>query len=227
MIRKTIVLAMAALAVAACDSRRGMQVRTFELHRLNYKEAETLLTPYIREGGFISGQNRLLSVREKPDQLDSIAAILKRYDGRPQALTLHFQVIEAGDFEGTDPNVARVAAPLREMLRYRGYRLLSEVTLPAVEGRPFEQTGNGLSIKGSVVEVTPSGPDAGVTLEVEVASADGRVSAAVSGAPGQTLVLGSAQRQGGGALIAAVQPELGAMVVAPPPASVSPAPARP
>lgn len=225
--RKLMVLALAGLALAACDRQRGMQVRTYELHRLSYKEAETLLTPYISEGGYISGQNRLLSVREKPAQLDSIAAILKRYDGPRQALTLHFQVIEAGDFEGTDPNVARVAAPLREMLRYRGYRLVSEVTLPGVDGLPFEQSGNGITITGKVDQVTPSGPDASVTLEVDVRTADGRVAAAVTGAPGQTLVLGSAQRQGGGALIAAVRPELGAMVAGQGPAQPPPPPARP
>ena len=224
--KKTIVLALAALAVAACDSRRGMQVRTYELHRLTTQEASTLLTPYIDEGGYVSGTRHLLTVREKPEKLDSIARILKRYDGPPQALTLHFQVIEAGDFEGTDPTVARVAAPLREMLRYRGYRLVREVTLPGVAGMPFQQSEQNLRITGKVDEVTP-GPGGSVTLEVEVAAQGATVSAAVSGAPGQTLVLGSAQRQNGtGALIVAVRPELGSMVAgqAPGASGVVPAP---
>jgi hypothetical protein len=209
--KKTIVPALLVLA-AACDSRRGMQVRTYELHRLTTQEATSLLTPYVDEGGYISGTNRLLTVREKPDKLDSIARILKRFDGAPQTLTLHFQVIEAGDFEGTDSTVARVAAPLREMLRYRGYRLVREVTLPGVNGLPFQQSGGDLRISGKVDQVTP-GPEGSVTLEVEVTTQDATVSAAVSGAPGQTLVLGSAQRQNGaGALIVAVRPELGSMV---------------
>ncbi|HEX8903487.1 MAG TPA: hypothetical protein VF771_01455 [Longimicrobiaceae bacterium] len=213
--KKMMVFALLVLA-AACDSRRGMQVRTYELNRLTTQEATSLLTPYIDEGGYITGTRRLLTVREKPEKLDSIARFLKHYDGAPQALTLHFQVIEAGDFEGTDSTVARVAAPLREVLRYRGYRLLREITLPGVEGMPFQQSDGQLRIIGKVDEVA----DASVTLEVEVRTDDGSVSAAVSGAPGQTLVLGSAQRQNGaGALIVAVRPELGAMVAGQPPAA--------
>jgi hypothetical protein len=212
MIRKMMVLALCCLAVAACDSRRGMQVRTYELHRLTQQQATSLLTPYITEGGMISGQDRLLTVRERPERLDSVAKILRRFDGPPQSVVLHFQVIEAGDFEGTDPNIARVAAPLRETLRYRGYRLLHEITIPTVAGSPFQHVSQDLRITGQVDQVTPSGPDASVTLAVEVGTQDGSVGATVSGAPGQTLVLGSADRQGGGALIAAVRPELGAMV---------------
>ncbi|HSU12979.1 hypothetical protein [Longimicrobium sp.] len=215
---RTIALAAALLALAACDRERGMQVRTYELHRLTYKQAESLLTPYIREAGMISGQDRLLTVREKPDRLDSIAKILRRFDGAPQSVVLHFQVIEAGDFAGTDSAVAAVAAPLREMLRYRGYRLLREVTVPATAGQPFSHTGANLRIEGEVQQVTPA-PDASVTLKVAVRADSASVEAAVSGAPGQTLVLGSGDRQGGsGALIVAVRPELGAMVAAPPPA---------
>ena len=213
---KTIAAAAALLALAACDSKRGMQVRSYELHRMSYKQAETLLTPYIREGGFISGQDRLLSVREKPDRLDSIAAILKRYDGAPQAVTLYFQVIEAGDFDGTDPAAAPVVAPLRDVLRYRGYRLLRSVVVPAMEGGDFQDADAGLRIAGTVERVTPSGPDAAVTLKVQVEADSASVMTGVSGAPGQTLVIGSARKQGGtGALIVAVRPVLGAMVANP------------
>lgn len=203
---RTIAVLAAALLAAGCDSRRGMVVRTYELHRLGYPEAETLLTPYVGEGGFISGKGRLLTVRERPDRLDSIAAVLKRYDGAPLAVTLHFQVIEAGDFGGGDSAIARVEAPLRELFRYRGYRLLNDVTVRAVEGVPFAHQERDVRVTGTVRAVTPSGPDAGVTVEVAVATADGSVSTAVSGAPGKTLLIGSQKKGGGGALILAVQP---------------------
>ncbi|MBV9107863.1 MAG: hypothetical protein JO306_00475 [Gemmatimonadetes bacterium] len=215
---KTIAAAAALLSLAACDRGRGNQVRTYELHRLSYKQAETLLTPYIREGGYISGQDRLLSVRESPDRLDSIATILKRYDGAPQAVTLYFQVIEAGDFDATDPAAAPVVAPLRDVLRYRGYRLVRSVVVPAMEGGDFQDTEAGLRIAGTVERVTPSGPDAAVTLKVQVDADSASVMTGVSGAPGQTLVIGSARKKGGsGALIVAVRPVLGAMVAAPAP----------
>src|SRR5688572_4361677 len=185
-------LALAALALGACENKsRGMAVRTYTLHRMTYEDAMTLLTPYIREGGYISGKGRLITVRERPAQLDSVAAILKRYDGAPQAVTLRFQVIEAGDFAGGDSAIARVEAPLRELFRYRGYRLLGEVTVRALEGASFHQSQDGLEVAGKVSEVTATGPDARVTVEVAVTSPSGSVSTSVSGAPGRTLVIGT------------------------------------
>lgn len=214
------VLALAALALAACDKRRGMTVRTYELHRLSYPEAETLLTPYVEEGGYISGKNRLLTVREKPERLDSIAAILKRYDGAPRAVTLRFQVIEAGDFAGGDSAIARVEAPLRQLFRYRGYRLLADLTVRGVEGAKFAQSQPDLSVSGQVREVTVAGHASQVTLDLTVETPRGSVTTSVSGAPGKTLVIGTQQQAGrDGALIAAVTPELATP-------SADPAPAR-
>jgi len=200
------VLALAALALGACDKRRGMTVRTYALHRLTFQEASTLLTPYVDEGGYISGKDRFVSVRERPERLDSIAAVLRRYDAAAAAVTLRFQVIEAGDFAGGDSTIARVEAPLRELFRYRGYRSLGEVTVRTMEGMPFRQEQEGLRVAGSVGEVTPSGPDARVAMEVEVTTPSGSVSTSVSGAPGKTLVIGTQKKTGGGAIIAAVTP---------------------
>ena len=212
--KKTIAAAL--LLLSACYSRRGMVVRTFELHRLSAHDATNLLTPYVTEGGMITGDKQLLTVRETPARLDSIGRILGRYDGAPRAVTLYFQVIEAGDFDASDPAIASVVAPLRDVLRYRGYRLLREVAVPAVEGGDFEQRDAGLRIAGQVEQVTETGPEAAVTLKVQVETDSASVITGVSGAPGQTLVIGSARNRGGaGALIVAVRPVLGAMGTAP------------
>lgn len=201
-------LALAALALGACDKRRGMTVRTFELHRLTLDEAETLLTPYVGEGGFISGKNRLLTVRERPAGLDSIAVILRRYDGAARAVTLHFQVIEAGDFAAGDSAIARVEAPLRALFRYRGYRLVGDLTLRTLEGATFEQSQPGLNVSGEVRQLSV-GSDPQVALDLHVETTWGSVTTSVSGAPGKTLVIGTQQQAGrDGALIAAVTPEL-------------------
>jgi len=199
------VLALAALALGACDKRRGMMVRTYTLHRMTSQDAMTLLTPYIEEGGYISGKDRLITVRERPAQLDSIAVILRRYDGAPQVVSLHFQLIEAGDFAGGDTAIARVEAPLRELFRYRGYRRVGEVTVLVMEGGHFRQQQPGLRVEGSVREVT-AGPDTRVTLDMEVEGESGAVSTSVSGALGKTLLVGTQTRAGGGAIIAAVTP---------------------
>lgn len=202
-------LALAALALGACDSHRGMVVRTYPLHRLSTDDAVTLLTPYVGEGGYLTGRSRFVTVRERPAQLDSIAAVLRRYDGAPQTVTLHFQVIEAGDFAGGDSAIARVAAPLRELFRYRGYRLLGEMTVVTLEGGHFLQVQPGLRIDGMVREATAAGPDARVTLDLDVTGGDGSVATSVSGPPGKTLIVGSQKKAGGGAIIAAVTPEVG------------------
>jgi hypothetical protein len=205
--RKTMaVLALAALALGGCDKRRGMTVRTYTLHRLSFQEASTLLTPYVDEGGYISGKDRFVSVRERPERLDSIAAILKRYDDAAAAVTLRIQVIEAGDFAGGDSTIARVEAPLRELFRYRGYRSLGELTVRTMEGTHFRQEQDSLRVEGWVREATAAGPDARVTVDVEVVSPSGSVSTSVSGAPGKTLVIGTQKKTGGGAIIAAMTP---------------------
>jgi hypothetical protein len=203
--RTMAVLALAALALGACDSRRGMTTRTYPLHRLSSEDAVTLLTPYVGEGGYLSGRSRFVTVRERPAQLDSIAAVLKRYDGAPQVVSLRFQVIEAGDFAGGDSAIARVEAPLRELFRYRGYRRVGEVTVLVMEGGHFRQQQPGLRVEGMVREVT-AGPDARVTLDMEVAGESGSVSTSVSGALGKTLVVGAQKAAGDGAIIAAVTP---------------------
>ncbi|HEV7587654.1 MAG TPA: hypothetical protein VGO40_05950, partial [Longimicrobium sp.] len=78
----------------------------------------------------------------------------------------------------------------------------------AMEGTPFRQEQEGLRVAGQVREVTATGPDARVTVDVEVTSPSGSVSTSVSGAPGKTLVVGTQKRTGGGAIIAAVTPEV-------------------
>ena len=202
------VLALAALALGACQSKsHGMTTRTYPLHRLSSEDAVTLLTPYVGEGGYLSGRSRFVTVRERPAQLDSIAAVLKRYDGAPQVVSLRFQVIEAGDFAGGDSAIAQVEAPLRELFRYRGYRRVGEVTVLVMEGGHFRQQQPGLRVEGTVLEVT-AGPDAQVTLDMEVEGESGSVATSVSGELGKTLVVGAQKAAGDGAIIAAVTPTL-------------------
>ena len=94
---KRLVLAVLLIVVAGCDRNRGMETRTFELHRLTNDEALALLTPYITEGGRLSGKNRLITVQERPERMKVIEEVLGRYDGNQNAVDvmLHVQVIEA------------------------------------------------------------------------------------------------------------------------------------
>ncbi|HWK88721.1 MAG TPA: hypothetical protein VNP72_01950 [Longimicrobium sp.] len=207
MIRRMAAAAVLAALAACGNDRAGTEVRTFVLHTLTVEDASALLTPYVRQGGFLSGRRHLLTVRESSEQLDTIAAVLQRYDGAPEIMSLHFQVIEAGDFAGGDSAIARVEAPLREMLRYRGYRLVRDVTVQAVEGRGFSHKEEDVQIEGVLTEVTATGPNPSVTLDVGVMMENGEIKTSVSGQPGKTLVIGTQKQQGGaGAVILVVRP---------------------
>lgn len=147
---------------------------------------------------------------------DSLTAELRRASGdqhlqtgAPEAVTLHFQVIEAGDFAGSDSAIARVVAPLRETFRYRGYRLVADLTLRTLAGSQFAQHQADIRVGGTVREVSTRGPDPRVTLDLTVETSRGAVTTSVSGAPGKTLVIGTQQAADrNGALIAAVTPTI-------------------
>src|SRR5262245_50713739 len=97
-------IALLLVTLVACDKQRGMETKTYQLHRLKTDEALELLTPYIREGGRLSGKNTLITVTEKPDRQKVIEELLKKYDGTGEAIDigLDVQVIEADGFEKTD-----------------------------------------------------------------------------------------------------------------------------
>src|SRR5687768_4998329 len=99
---KKLLLFALIMTLGACDKadRRDMELRTFELNRLSNDEALALLTPYIREGGYVSGKNKLITVREKADRIKVIEDVLKKYDGIGEAadVVLRVRVIEANGF---------------------------------------------------------------------------------------------------------------------------------
>jgi hypothetical protein len=138
------------VAIAACSPTRQMETRTYQLSRLSTEDAISLITPYIRERGWVGGRNRLISVREDAGRQKEIADLLKKYDGGGSAVdvVLDMQVIEADGFTGQDPAIADVAGTLQQMFKYHGYRLVGSTHIQVREESNFRQSGPGFIISG-------------------------------------------------------------------------------
>jgi hypothetical protein len=189
-----------------------MELRTFQLERMTLETAVPLLTPYIRDGGTISGRGSLITVREEPERLDRIAEILARYDRPPQVRVVVY-VLEAGAFEGASG--LPFETTLRELLPYRGYRLLDDASFSTTQWTTFAREGrSAFTIRGEVKEVraNPTDGSAIIDLAVEGRTEAGRgdhISSTVSAPFGETIVVASHRSGGEGvALIVALRADL-------------------
>lgn len=203
---KRFALVLAILAIAACDNKRGMETRTYEITRLTKAEVDALLTPYIGDGGYLDAEARLVSVRERPERLKLIEELLKKYDGGGEAadIVMNIQVIEANGFTERDSAIADVEGTLREMFKYRGYKLLGETRVQAREDGTFRNTNEKFQISGALQRIRTDGTEQRLPLRIELqvpsrASLESTVTAVI----GKPLVLG--QSMGDGAIILVVR----------------------
>ncbi len=204
----------------------SLEVRTFTLQRLEAEAAYGLVDPYVyrdREGrpGMMSISEGLITVRELPENLNRIAAVLEEYDRARAAVRLHFQLIQANGFDDRDESIQAVETELRKLLRYDGYRLVGETVLQLREGSMGQQV-----LQGTMEGVSPdesrfqleasvgvtSAEDQGSSVELWVALArfgQNILGTEVNASNGQSLVLGTTWAQiGGGALILVVTPTI-------------------
>lgn len=206
-------IALLIVAAAACDNRRDLETRTFQLQRLSHEEAIVLITPYVRDGGLVSGRNKLITVREREDRLKVIEEMLRKYDGMGKAadVTLRFRVIEANGFTGTDSAIADVEPTLKETFRYRGYRLVGETVVRAREESSFSQTvGETLQISGEVGPVYVDQNERRVPVRIVLRGRreGGMVElmSTVTASMGKPVVLGQSTSRG--AIILVINPAL-------------------
>ena len=214
---KKVVMLMIALVtvVSACDKTRGMEVRTYKLNRLNIDDAGSIIQPYIREGGYYSGKNRLITIREKPDRLKVIEDLLKKYDGLGDAvdIVLNVQIIEANGFTERDSAIADIEQTLRETFKYRGYRLAGETRILAREGTGFRTTTAGnFMLEGEVDRVAMSGTEQRVPIELRLIRQPSPnmqpvdLAGTITGTVGKPTVLGQSTNQG--AIILVIRPSI-------------------
>jgi hypothetical protein len=203
------VAALLLLALVACDKKRGMETRTFELTRLSNDEAMALLTPYIREGGYISGKEKLISVTEKPDRLQLVDELLKEYDGGTGALDIQLdvQVIEANGFESADATIADVESTLRQMFKYRGYKLIGSTRIQTREGEDFMQATKQFKVQGRVQRMRGRGNEKRMPITVRLQTNDSEMMSTVTATVGKPVVLGQSTTKGG-AVILVIRPSV-------------------
>lgn len=194
---KAMLCMAASTMLFGCLLERDMEVRVFELERLDPDEVVSLIEPYVypdREGsqGYVSVTDNTLTVRELPENLDRIAAVLERFDTPRSTVLLKFQIVAANGYEGSDPEIATVEVELRKLLRYKGYKLLANTIVRVLEGENATQmvivNENPLEIR---VGIGPVRGEA-VELEVQVSAPRTQVLATVVNLQfGRTVVLGT------------------------------------
>ena len=207
-------------------------VKTIPLRSLEPRDAASLIAPYIvseKGGVFDAGRASAITVRETGERIQMIEAVLRERDRvvAPVTLTLRFQLIAADSVPASDPAIEPVASSLRELFKFRGYRLLSEgvTTTSAHHGYTVTLSdGDGrVTLTGMVEDVEADGRSGSVNLKVTLTKntyqvVDGKPSGreetllgtGVTIPLGQTVVLGSAAAAGGRrqALILVVRPEV-------------------
>lgn len=118
----------------------------------------------------------------------------------PKSARLHFQLIEANGFEQADPRIADVVEQLTDSLRFEGYSLNSEFSVPlaALSPEPGDE-GDGprfvfVPKEGGVrLEIGNLGEDQKLHIRIDQGP-ETIVEATVGLRLDQTLVLGSVPR---------------------------------
>src|SRR2546422_6069491 len=211
-----------AALLAACSPRGpNLDTRTFALKYLRGSDAIPIVVPYVytdrpNAKGVFSVSDNAITVRETPDNLDKIARVLAQYDRPRPFVRLTFHLIEADGAATTDPVIRDVEATLRQLFRFRGYRLVAEGVVSATE------KGEGTQVLGSETEhyalessgqrLARSADSATVKLSVPLVlfrGPRGGVPANVPIPPWQTPLLGNVQPlPRGRTLILTVRPEV-------------------
>jgi hypothetical protein len=213
--------ALLATALAACG-QSSLETRTFDLQHLDPEVAYEIVLPYVfadrpQDPGMatFSRESRTLTVRERPDNLNQIARVLENRDAPRPGVALYFQVIDAVEDPAAAPNpdLAEVEAALREVFRFRSYRLVGEAVVRASDRSDFRQMIAGPaahSINGRLwgVQSRDDGQlSARLTVEFWSDRHTPALQTTVNLVDGRTLVLGTAGARGDeSALILAVRP---------------------
>jgi hypothetical protein len=212
------------IGAGACDGRVELETQTFELQYMNPSEAVEMIAPYVypeREGapGLVTHFTNGVTVRETRENLGRIQEVLTNYDLATPAVRLHFQVIEANGYTGTDARIQDVQRVLEDLFRFEGYRLLAEPKMAAMEGSGSTQriarvgSGSddvdefGLHLQARIEDVRGRGSKGSVVLSVELQGGWERIETSMAVPVGETVVLGSSQGRGESTLILTVRPE--------------------
>ena len=205
--------ALLALTVLAGCAGPELETRTFEIRYADAYAIVEAVEPYVfrdrdKHPGTVSVARGLISVRETPDNLARIERLLLTYDRPRPSVRLHFKIIEANGRAGHDSAIADIERELRRLFRFDGYRLVGETVIAGIEGSELTQVITpDVGIRAGIAGVRGRGDSAAVQLEVLLLPHE-VLRTSVTAPVGQTIVLGNAMGEGGGAMILTVRAEL-------------------
>jgi type II secretory pathway component GspD/PulD (secretin) len=205
--------------LTACSSRGpSLDTRTFALKYLRGSDAIPIVAPYVyadrpNAKGVFTVSDNAISVRETPDNLDKIARVLAQYDRPRPFIRLTFHLIEADGAATSDSAIRDVEATLRQLFRFRGYRVVGQGVVSATEKAEVSQMlaaePEHYALTTTVMRLAGAADSATVELGVELVGRRGRFRTTVTIPVGKTAVLGNVQAPSKGrTLILTVRPEV-------------------
>ena len=218
---RTLELLLAAVLLVACGPEREPIRRTFELQHVDAAEVIDHVRSSLDSASLSStmirvraDEPRFLTVDADPATLEKVTTTIAQLD-RPQGrVILRFQVIEADGFTTADPAIAEVEEVLRDLFRFRGYRLAAEALVQTeaygqVSQQLWSVADEPFLIMANVKRVTGRGESGTVSLDVELTARGGDLLHTSLTVPtGKTAVVGSAQGAAHSTLILVVRPEI-------------------
>jgi type II secretory pathway component GspD/PulD (secretin) len=198
-------------------SSGGEETRTIPLAHMKPDQALMLVEPYMGSLEKVRATERpaALTITASGLKLDQIQDLLRRYDVPFRNVRLRFQIIEADGFTTNDSAIAEVETALRQLFRFRGYRLIAEALAAGASGSvtSHQLIGPGditLHLEVGVGQVSGLEDRKAVELNVELNGPRGTIlRSGVTVPHGQTVVLGTARPfPNMGALILVVRPEI-------------------
>jgi hypothetical protein len=215
-------IASVVVALSACFEGHGLEVQTMTLDHLTSAQAAELSEPYLSKEGRVFLSKEVLNsitVRDHSRNVDRIRSMLRSRDASPSNVALHFQLIRATEVGEVGAGLEHMADALGELLRFKGYELMSEAVVSAAERGIVEQAVDGggvpLQLGVRVADVRGYGNSGSVELNLELRRSGGTLLATNVVVPvGQTVVLGTAYPEANGsALILTVRGELGSQTM--------------
>jgi type II secretory pathway component GspD/PulD (secretin) len=210
--------AIAVLLVACSPGGPSLDTRTFALKYLRGPDAIPIVAPYVyadrpNAKGVFTVSDNAISVRETPDNLDKIARVLAQYDRPRPFIRLTFHLIEADGAATSDSAIRDVEATLRQLFRFRGYRVVGQGVVSATEKAEVSQMlaaePEHYALTTTVMRLAGAADSATVELGVELVGRGGRFRTTVTIPVGKTAVLGNVQASSKGrTLILTVRPEV-------------------
>ena len=211
-VRRVLLSLLILLSVVTASSCRnsGTETVTYDLKQLSPNDAMMLIENYVPGGAKnVKGTEvpRAVTVTAPRSRLDQVEQLLKKYDRPSKNSQLTFQIIEANGFTDKDPAIADVEAAIRQLFKFKGYRLLASTLVIAHAPGTFSQAiDKDFVIQGTI---TDAGGAEAVHLDLKLFKMFPMIETSVMVPTGQAVVVGATQaREGQPALILVVRNDM-------------------